>query len=140
MEVNGDLWAHFEKAMRAKGAHAIRISKVKGHTTEELIAEGKATRRDMINNDKADEVAKAAMQLHGLDYVTYLRHMHRRQGWYCKLVLAVAQHIVERYLIHRRLLEREQGTLAPTSAKAGSTHANLRLTARPLSLEIKCKS
>ncbi len=30
---DGDLWQHFEESVRAKGAHAVRITKVKGHVS-----------------------------------------------------------------------------------------------------------
>ena len=75
MQKNGDLWAHFDRAVRAKGVHAVRISKVKGHATKEDISAGRASEADQIGNDKADGAAKGAIQLHGKAFVKYVAHL-----------------------------------------------------------------
>ena len=40
MTSDGDLWYHFEQAVKAKGWRSIRISKVKGHVPQEQVEEG----------------------------------------------------------------------------------------------------
>ena len=38
---DGDLWEYFEQIVNAKGANAVNITKVKGHATDKMVADGK---------------------------------------------------------------------------------------------------
>ena len=57
---DGDLWHHFSQAVQAKSPWAIELTKVKGHSTEEMIREGKVRQVDHDGNEEADEIAKQA--------------------------------------------------------------------------------
>ncbi len=105
---DGDLWHHFEEAARAKGPHATRISKVKGHVTQEQVNANTHRSVDKEGNDKADQAADIAVETHGKDVVDVARILHRRHNSYMRFMQNVTKHIVEGYLIHRRLIEIEE--------------------------------
>ena len=54
---DGDLWDIFADLVRDRGPETVKISKVKGHATEEMVSEGKVKAEDKEGNDKADEAA-----------------------------------------------------------------------------------
>ena len=54
---NGDLWGSIEEAIKEKGPQTVKITKVKGHATDEMVAEGKVREEDKEGNDKADKAA-----------------------------------------------------------------------------------
>ena len=39
---DGDLWELFEQIVKQRGPKSVRITKVKGHATQEMVDEGKA--------------------------------------------------------------------------------------------------
>ena len=43
MQKDGDVWQAIWRAILAKGPHAIKVSKVKGHATEQHVRDGTAT-------------------------------------------------------------------------------------------------
>ena len=49
LQRDGDLWQAYWQHAKAKGTHAIRLTKVKGHTTEAMVDQGKSP----ISTDKA---------------------------------------------------------------------------------------
>ncbi len=108
---DGDLWQHFEEAVKAKGPHAIKITKVKGHATQEQVNNNIYRQCDKLGNDRADEAADIAVKLHGDDLVEVARQMAFRIYEYTKFMKNVAMHIIEGYLIHRKLLEYEAGLI-----------------------------
>ena len=80
---DGDLWEYFEKIVKAKGAHAIDISKVKGHATEKMVAEGKVLKKDKEGNDASDEAADRGVEQHGnelLEISNYFAQAHAEYG------------------------------------------------------------
>ena len=58
MQRDGDVWQAFWRAAIAKGPHAIKVSKVKGHATEKHITDGTATGAEKAGNDIADNLVK----------------------------------------------------------------------------------
>ena len=56
---NGDLWAIFDEHANHKGKHAIRATWVKGHATDQHIADGITTHTHKVNNDRVDECGSA---------------------------------------------------------------------------------
>ena len=46
LEKNGDLWESIEEAIKEKGPRSVKITKVKGHATNEMVEEGKVRRQD----------------------------------------------------------------------------------------------
>ncbi len=102
---DGDLWQHFEEAAKAKGWKSIRITKVKGHATHQQVAEGAIRSCDKIGNDEADRAADIAVQTHGKDVVGIAKILHHRHFLYTRFMQKVVKHIIEAYLIHKRLIE-----------------------------------
>ena len=102
---DGDLWEHFERAVEAKGVHAARITKVKGHVSQEQGDAQQCRAADKRGNDKADEAADVGTQLFGKNVTNMADFFHTRHHRYTNLMLDVAKHIVEGYLIHRKLAD-----------------------------------
>ena len=102
---DGDLWFHFEEAAKAKGPKAIRISKVKGHVTQAQVDDGTFRAVDKSGNDQADHAADVAVQMHGEEIVSLAKILHRRHRQYFKFMQHVVKHIIEGYLIHRKLTD-----------------------------------
>jgi hypothetical protein len=119
---DGDLWLHFEQAAKAKGPKAIRLTKVKGHITQQQVDDNQHSMEDKLGNDKADEAADIAVQTHGEDVVRLASIWHQRHRWYTRFMLMVAKHIIEAYLIHRRLLDiAEEDSAKQSNAKINYT-------------------
>ncbi len=121
---DGDLWEHFEKAVRAKGVHAIRITKVKGHVTQEQVDSKQYRAVDKKGNDKADQAADVGTALYGKDVIDTAKNLHGRHYRYTKFMLDVAKHIIEGYLIHRKLTDIRE---------AKEEKADRRITYQPIS-------
>ncbi len=105
---DGDLWEHFFKAVAAKGAHSVRITKVKGHATEEQVAAGEVRSQGKSGNDAADAVADLGVKVHGEDLIKLGGLCRGRRKRYTRLVGNIQQHIVEAYQIHWQLKDREE--------------------------------
>ena len=104
---DGDIWHNFQEAACAKGPHSIRITKVKGHVSQVQVDANLYRHCDMVGNNKADEAADVAVETHGKDVISVARILHNRHLQYMRFMQQVSRHIVEGYLIHRRLLEIE---------------------------------
>ena len=52
-----DLWRKFAESVKAKKPWAVWLTKVKGHATDEQVAEGTVKEEDKQGNEKADEAA-----------------------------------------------------------------------------------
>ena len=57
---DGDLWQWFHQIAQTRGPHSIDISKVKGHTTQEMVDSGTIRQQDKFGNDNSDHHAKTA--------------------------------------------------------------------------------
>ena len=62
MQVDGDLWEIFARAVNARGPWSIAVTKVKGHATAEEVENGKVQEEDKKGNDKADDAATCGKQ------------------------------------------------------------------------------
>ena len=102
---DGDLWEHFFNSVTAKGVHAIKISWVKGHAKQHHIDEGITTETKKEGNDEADRTADIGTELHGKEVMKLANIYHRRHDFYIKFMKEVLHHIIEAYLIHRRLTD-----------------------------------
>jgi hypothetical protein len=109
---DGDLWNHFEQAARAKGYKSIRITKVKGHAKQQQVNEGIYRQCDKDGNDQADRAADLATNMHGEDVVKVANILHGRHVKYTSFFHKVVKHIIEGYLIHRKLVEKESSKQA----------------------------
>ena len=56
MQHDGDMWAILENIVTARGKHATKGTKVKGHATDEEVRRGLATLRDKQGNGTADRM------------------------------------------------------------------------------------
>ena len=72
--------------LKVKGHRAVQISKVKGHATDEMVADGKVRKEDKEGNDEADAAAKEGMMLHGKETVQLGRILTARHVIYTRLV------------------------------------------------------
>ena len=54
---DGDLWEAFANSVKAKGVGTVGLTKVKGHATNEMVAEGSVQKDDKEGNDMADDAA-----------------------------------------------------------------------------------
>ena len=59
---DGDMLEATWKAILARGPHAQRLKKVKGHATFEDVEEGRATTEERLGNDEADRCATLGIQ------------------------------------------------------------------------------
>ena len=55
--IDGDLLAAIDCMIRYRSARSVEVSKVKGHATDRMVAEGKVRREDKEGNDAADVAA-----------------------------------------------------------------------------------
>ena len=125
---DGDLWYHLYLAIKAKCTRAIQFTWVKGHATEDHIAQGVTTRAHKIGNDAADQVADAGTDLHGTDLCKIACWLYHRSVAYTNFMKCVSHHIIEAYLIHRVLVER-----IARAETAAAERIDKRITYRPLS-------
>ena len=54
---DGDLLQLVADVLHVRGRHTVRVCKVKGHATEDMVAQGMVRRADLIGNNRADEAA-----------------------------------------------------------------------------------
>ena len=109
---DGDLWEHFYKSVQAKGTTAVKISWVKGHATDEHIANGITTLNDKEGNFKADQSADVGVGLHGENLVKIIGYFHDKYQKYVNFMKDVSHHIIDAYIIHRQLKEKDDSILA----------------------------
>ena len=79
--------------MVAKGTQAIRITKVKGHTTGTMVTAGQVRPQDKEGNDQADAAADQAVQQHGLAIQQYGQRLADRHRAYVTIVAAIQAHL-----------------------------------------------
>ena len=96
---DGDLWEDFVKAAKAKNAYAIRITKVKGHVTDEQVTNKDYRLVDKLGNDQADAAADIGVKVHGADTIRLANIMRIRYKQYTTLMIKIAKHLVEGDLI-----------------------------------------
>ena len=66
MQQDGDMWAILDDMVTARGKHASRGSKVKGHATDEDVRKGLTTLRGKQGNDSADRMVHKGYDSYGL--------------------------------------------------------------------------
>ena len=114
----GDLWETFAEMVKRRGPHSVTITKVKGHATDEMVAEGKVELEDKRGNDQADGAAgrgattsQAKVQAFGTMYC-------KRQKRYRKLVCKIQNFIVGLKEEERRLREEAARNKDPMEVEA----------------------
>ena len=124
---DGDLWAMFHAHAKAKQPQAIRISKVKGHATDSMVAEGKATKADQEGNNHADLAADEGVALFG-DLITRAsKAWAERHQAYTAWVKQLWQHLIFTYMVREALLK-QQAQPIPTPHQSHPPHHQTKPT------------
>ena len=114
----GDLWELFAQFVSAKGHSSIRISKVKGHATDDMVREGQVLQQHKDGNDKAEQVAKKGIQKHGEEFVKIAGWYASRHLRYITFLKDIHNHLIEGSVIGKGILtEREK---QQTESKSGT--------------------
>ena len=71
---DGDLWQWFARIVEAKGPEAVRLTKVKGHATDQMVSMGKVTKEHKEGNDAAGEAADIGVEQHGNSFLEASGH------------------------------------------------------------------
>ena len=95
LQNDGDLWQQFWRQVQARGPHSIRITKVKGHATEEMVRSGKVREEDKEGNDKADRAADLGVKLHREGAIEFSHWLSSRRKKYKRLMTEVYKVIAE---------------------------------------------
>ena len=83
---DGDLWEQASGIINQRGPASIKLTKVKGHSTEEQVKQGKVTQEDHDGNNRADDLADKGVEAHGPDICGIGTLFAKRHGAYTKLV------------------------------------------------------
>jgi len=124
---DGDLWEHFALAIKAKGAHAVKVSWVKGHAQDRDIKAGISDPFKKAGNDRADTNADEGVKWYGDDLLKAASHIYERHSHYATFMLKVVKHVVEGYIIHRQLsdIKKAEETEAASSSEPGRYYQEL---------------
>ena len=112
LQTDGDLWKIYRQHAKAKGVNSIKLSKVKGHATDEMVASKHVKQRDREGSDKADELADEAISFFGKQLPELGKRYAERQDSYTHLVANIQCHLVKMYKT-RAACRTETGALAP---------------------------
>ncbi len=93
------------------------MSKVKGHATEEMVAQGRVKPEEKEGNDMADKIADQGIAAHGKAVVRVARRFTYRHKKYSYFVKDVHNHIVEGCVIKKAILEEREGKGRKASVK-----------------------
>ncbi len=61
--------------IQARGPHSIMVSKVKGHSTDQQVADGTVRTEDKQGNDTADAAAEAGVDAHQPGHMGFMAWM-----------------------------------------------------------------
>ena len=81
-----DIWEDFERNVNAKGANAVNITKVKGHATDKMVADGKVRNEHKEGTDALDEAADKGVEQHGNDLLELSTFFAQAHGEYGKML------------------------------------------------------
>ena len=97
----GNRWLWFARLVEAKGPEAMRLTKVKGHATDQMVSLGKVTKEHTNGTDAADEAADIGVEQHGhyfLEASTFVVAKQKEYGSFMKemyiLILVVMKEVV----------------------------------------------
>ena len=92
---DGDLWGSFQKAVAAKNPEAVKLTKVKGHATSEMVQQGAVRFDDKHGNDQADIAAEKGATLVQPMVRHFARFYEKRHSEYVKFISRVQTFIVK---------------------------------------------
>ena len=99
---DGDLWKAFSEAVASKTPTAVTLTKVKGHATQEMVADGSVRTEDKKGNDEADDAAEKGSTGEQPRIYHLAKMYSRRQGAYVKLMDRI-----HRFIINLKTAERQ---------------------------------
>ncbi len=73
-------------SLAQKGEHAFKVTKVKGHATEEMVSKGAVRQIDKEGNDRADYIAAEGVTLFGKETIQTGALLTKRHIGYAKFV------------------------------------------------------
>ena len=71
---DSDLRSHFSEVVRAKGTHAVKVSWVTGHASQEHVEHGITTAERKRGNDTADRLTDEGTDLNASDVLKAARY------------------------------------------------------------------
>ena len=84
---DGDLLAAINRMLRYRSARSVKVSKVKGHATDRMVAEGKVRREDKEGNDAADVAADIGRLRQPEAVIDARRNLLRvKKEWYPRML------------------------------------------------------
>ena len=92
---NGDLWESIEDAVEEKGPRSVKVTKVKGHATSEMVEEGKVTKQDKEGNDISDTAAEWGAEATDIIAAAVGFVYARRHKYYKLLMIRIQQFIIK---------------------------------------------
>ena len=96
------------KSLIAKGHISFKVTWVKGHATDKHVEDGVTTAADKAGHCKADEIADMRTDICGTNIIQLANYFQERHKRYTNLAKEVARHIVEAYMIHRALIDKQE--------------------------------
>ena len=98
---DGDLWRIYWKALIAKGVHAVRLTKLKGHTTYDDVKKETITAEHRHGNMRADAICNDGYGVvQGAQNLT--QWYQARHAEYCRFIMRV-----QRLILHMMKAEKE---------------------------------
>ena len=95
LQGDGDLWQQFWQLVRARGANTVKVTKVKGHATEQQVEEGKVRTEDKEGNDNADQAADQGVNQHARGLRGMVEWIQQRQKKYIEVMSEIQAMIIE---------------------------------------------
>ena len=103
LQKDGDVWYAIWRIILAKSPQAIKVTKLKGHATEEDVTVGIIIEVDKSGNHISDTLVKEATLLHGQGTVDLAKWLGCRHNAYCSMLEEV-----QRFIIRMMSLEKEE--------------------------------
>ena len=95
MRKDGDICSIFTKWARNEQVKAIRVSKVKGHVTDDQVAAGAYNQRDAEHHDTADKLVTMGIKAHANDLLNFATLQQERAEGYVAFVTKLCMYIVD---------------------------------------------
>ena len=140
LQPSGDIWRLMFRTMRAKGPHAIRLSKVFGHSTNDDIANGKTTFAKKYGNDRSDQSATRGYDQHSNGTHNLARYYAKRHHFYIVFVASLQNFIVQMMLAAADLRHARTIAKHPFSKRETTTETCAHSTIPQLRTRVKQQS
>ena len=86
---DGDLWKVAWVMLKQRGMGTVRVTKVKGHATEEHVQQGLVQEMHKQGNDQADSAATCGVQATGHGKIQYMIWVKKRHRAYMDFVAKI---------------------------------------------------